>query len=105
MKRMRAACRACRVKAVITAAASGLQRPLRRRESRPVGWMRINLAILLIGIFVADVTRHIRITVRDREAAMGREVFERASQPVYMPGGYDEPEPTTRPATQPAPQP
>jgi hypothetical protein len=77
----------------------------RRPPDHAVGWMRINLAILLIAIFVADVTRHIRITIRDREAAMGREVFERTGQPVYMPGGYDEPEPATRPATRPTTQP
>lgn len=53
----------------------------RRPPSHHVGWMRINLAILLIGIFTADVARHIRITVREREAAMGREAYERLSKP------------------------
>jgi hypothetical protein len=59
----------------------------RRPPSHHVGWMRINLAILLIGIFTADVARHIRITVREREAAMGREAFERITKPApFLPG-------------------
>jgi hypothetical protein len=71
----------------------------RRPPDHAVGWMRINLAILLIGIFTADVTRHIRITIREREAAMGREAFDQIKQPVYVPGYPDADDPTTRPAT------
>jgi uncharacterized membrane protein len=59
----------------------------RRPPSHHVGWMRINLAILLVGIFTADVARHIRITIREREAAMGREAFEQISRPAPLPPG------------------
>lgn len=70
-----------------------------RPPAHHVGWMRFNLAVLLIVIFGANVSRHIRITVREREAAMGREAFDRLRQPIpYATPDYS---PATAPTTQP----
>jgi hypothetical protein len=47
-----------------------------RPPEHPIGWMRINLALLLIGIFAAVAARHVRMGVREKEALIGREVLE-----------------------------
>jgi hypothetical protein len=40
--------------------------------ARPVGWMRINLVILLIVIFLASAARHMRLMWSDPDAGSGR---------------------------------
>jgi len=45
----------------------------RRPPTHAVGWLRVNLALLLLAIFAATISRHIRLTVRDlQQAAQGK---------------------------------
>jgi uncharacterized membrane protein len=44
----------------------GIAAMARRRASRqPLIWLRVNFVILLVTIFVADVGRHMRMSIRD----------------------------------------
>ncbi len=52
-----------------------------RPPEHPIGWMRINLALLLIGIFAAVAARHVRMTAREKEARIGRQVIESQDHP------------------------
>ncbi len=45
----------------------------RRLPERPVLWMRMNLVVLLIVIFLAAATRHVRLLVSEKAAAIGLE--------------------------------
>jgi hypothetical protein len=47
-----------------------------RPPEHPIGWMRINLGLLLIGIFAAVAARHVRMGAREEEAVFGREMRE-----------------------------
>jgi multisubunit Na+/H+ antiporter MnhG subunit len=47
-----------------------------RPPEHPIGWMRINLGLLLIGIFAAVAARHVRMGAREEEATFGREMRE-----------------------------
>ncbi len=49
----------------------------RRPPDHAVGWLRINLALLLLVILAAEITRHIRLTVRERDAAMIRDTVQK----------------------------
>ena len=42
----------------------------RRPPDHPIGWMQFNLMLLLVGIFAANVARHVRLLVDEREAAI-----------------------------------
>ena len=42
----------------------------RRPPDHPIGWMQFNLILLLVGIFAANVARHVRLLVDEREAAV-----------------------------------
>jgi uncharacterized membrane protein len=42
----------------------------RRPPDHPVGWMQFNLILLLVGIFAANVARHVRLLADEREAAI-----------------------------------
>jgi uncharacterized membrane protein len=42
----------------------------RRPPDHQVGWMQFNLILLLVGIFAANVARHVRLLVDEREAAI-----------------------------------
>jgi hypothetical protein len=55
-----------------------------RPPDHPVGWMRLNLVILLLVIFLASATRHVRLFNAD--TARGRVVI-----PFVMPDPPEEP--------------
>jgi len=61
----------------------------------PIRWMRLNLIVLLIVIFLGSITRHMRQDFIEQKLK-----FE--EHPSI---GFGFPEPTTEPATQPASQP
>jgi hypothetical protein len=66
--------------------------------NRPVQWMRVNMMILLIVIFLATATRHVRQFREDRIMGNGRAAPRAAATvapPFAMPG------PTTTAATRP----
>lgn len=44
----------------------------RSPPDRPVGWMRINLAVLLLCILAATIARHTRLMASDRAATAAR---------------------------------
>lgn len=39
----------------------------RTPPSRPIRWMRLNLAILLVAIFLASATRHVRLSLLEQQ--------------------------------------
>jgi hypothetical protein len=45
----------------------------RRPPDRPIGWMRVNLGILLISILAASVARYIRLADSNRSAPVTRQ--------------------------------
>ncbi len=54
----------------------------RSPPDRSVGWMRINLGVLLFCILAATIARHTRMEVTDREAAMMRQNHPAAVAPA-----------------------
>jgi uncharacterized membrane protein len=77
----------------------------RAPPENPVRWMRLNLMVLLVAIFLGSATRHyqMRLTERPREGKMrsadGWLSFEPTTQPTTQPAT----QPTTGPTTRPAP--
>jgi len=73
----------------------------RAPPENPVRWMRLNLVVLLVAIFLGSATRHFQLSLaeRPREGRMRRAdgwmSFEPATQPATQP--------TTQPTTKPAP--
>lgn len=68
----------------------------RRPLSQPVRWMRLNLVILLVAIFLGSVTREMRLSIReglDSSVRQRQEILERMSREVLF-------RPATAPATQ-----
>jgi len=66
----------------------------RRPPDNPVRWMRLNLTVLLVVIFLGASTRHFQLALRERE-----DVHSRAGKvPTTLPVIIDRPS-----ATQPAP--
>jgi uncharacterized membrane protein len=55
----------------------------RSPPDRPIGWMRINLGILLVALLAATLARHVRLSVRDGEVQSPK----RVSEPQSLPGG------------------
>jgi uncharacterized membrane protein len=43
-----------------------------RPPENPVRWMRLNLMILLVAIFVGSATRHFQLSMHEREPARGK---------------------------------
>lgn len=85
--------------------------------TNPVKWMRLNLVILLVAIFLASATRHFQLTVPERTTRQKvpdgnaevpakipatRPVEPPATLPVTQPSTQPTVEPATQPATQPA---
>jgi uncharacterized membrane protein len=71
----------------------------RRPPEDPVRWMRLNLIILLVAIFLGSATRHFQMTLRERPETM--------TGPGKMPDstGTADTRPATEPATEPATRP
>jgi len=69
----------------------------RRPPEDPVRWMRLNLVILLVVIFVGAATRHFQIALREQE----QQQLEVRKWPEGMPLGVEMPKPPapTQPAT------
>ncbi|MGE5610890.1 MAG: hypothetical protein ACM359_16690 [Bacillota bacterium] len=69
----------------------------RRPPEDPVRWMRLNLVILLVAIFLGSATRHFQLALRDQEVQRR----EGVKKPDSMPPIIDMPEgtPSTQPAT------
>lgn len=69
----------------------------RRPPEDPVRWMRLNLVILLVAIFLASATRHFQLALRDQEMQQR----EGMKQPDSLPPIIDLPDgtPSTQPAT------
>lgn len=61
-----------------------------RPPERPVLWMRMNLIILLVVIFLASATRHVRLLLEEREEAAN-------SLPYYRPPFLPPQNPTIMP--------
>jgi uncharacterized membrane protein len=68
----------------------------RRPPDHQVGWMQFNLVLLLVAIFAAGVSSHVRL-VHDREGAVARERLKQLGQPLTVWGGSEAP--TTGPTT------
>lgn len=49
-----------------------------RPPDSPIGWLRVNLAVLLIAILLANIGRHVRLGVRERNSqnTPGRSVLD-----------------------------
>lgn len=84
----------------------------RRPPEHQVGWMRVNLAILVVVVLCANVTRHIRLTVLERREAQSRlrQVGSGMEEPHLPPDAQRPPTATgsttaTAPATAPATRP
>ena len=69
----------------------------RRPPEDPVRWMRLNLVILLVAIFLGSATRHFHVSLRERQ-------YREGVPPPGMPPMLDDDDgaPATRPATNPA---
>jgi hypothetical protein len=71
----------------------------RRPPENPVKWMRLNLVILLVAIFLGSATRHFQISLTERRVHDSRSInwgpFDPETRPTTGP--------TTNPDTRPAP--
>jgi len=54
----------------------------RRPPAHTVGWLRVSLALLLVALFAATVSRHIRLTVRDRQAEAASKAGLGSPEPI-----------------------
>ena len=43
-----------------------------RPPENPLGWMRVNIVILLVVIFIGSATRHFQVAVQEREHKAGK---------------------------------
>lgn len=82
----------------------------RRPPENPVRWMRLNLVILLVAIFLGSATRHFQLALRERardekvKNASQWELPPAATQPAAattQPAAATPPPPTTTPTTTP----
>ncbi len=62
-----------------------------RPPQHPIGWMRINLVILLVGMFLASTARHVRLTIRERYISTQSTVEHVLRPPVIQPAEDDSP--------------
>jgi hypothetical protein len=68
----------------------------RRPPEDPIRWMRLNLVILLVAIFLGSATRHFHVSLRERQYREG------VAPPGAPPLLEEDPAATTQPGTQPA---
>ena len=77
----------------------------RAPPENPVRWMRLNLVVLLVAIFLGSATRHFQLSLAERpregkmRSADGWLTFEPTTQPTTQPTTA----PTTGPTTRPSP--
>jgi len=57
----------------------------RRASRQPLIWLRVNFIILLVVIFVADVGRHMRMTIRDSNDKLHNTSSEPIAPPQFQP--------------------
>jgi hypothetical protein len=62
----------------------------RQPPAHPIRWMRVNLVILLAGIFAANISRHVRLT--------WREMIERSGDPTRISSVQPPADAATKPA-------
>lgn len=62
-----------------------------RVPSKPLLWMRVNLVLLLVCAFFASTTRHVRLTIREDQDALTRDVMREATsaRPIIFPTTQD----------------
>ncbi len=65
-----------------------------RPPADPIKWMRLNLVILLVAIFLGSATRHFHVALRERQYREGV-----APPPYGEPPVFDQGAPGTQPAT------
>jgi peptidoglycan/LPS O-acetylase OafA/YrhL len=76
----------------------------RAPPENPVRWMRLNLMLLLVAIFLGSATRHFQLSLAERPAggrmrsADGWLSFEPTTQPSTQPTTGPATKPTTRPS-------
>lgn len=58
----------------------------KRPPSHPIGWMRLNLVILLIVIFLASATRHVRTVSTTPQTRPASQPAAAAPPPATLPG-------------------
>jgi uncharacterized membrane protein len=77
----------------------------RAPPENPVKWMRLNLMVLLVAIFLGSITRHFQMGLPDRpkegkmRSADGWLNVEPATQPASQPTSAPSTGPTTKPAS------